>query len=229
MDPDRSAREINGMRCFGERVRGAEFDEVGWRANGELKVLVVAIAAMHTWPSPAWAQPAVQGKRWFVDGELHSTSISGILDAEPLQMSYGVSARAVRRKSALGCSVGLDTTWWGSPEVDDDDPYADLEGTPQGIVALSLGVERLYFQGRMRFLWDAGASVLLRETDLESRGRVGVVTSFRPVGIRLGRRSPVVIDPLSFSLLIPEVSGIPLVLIQFRTVFAVELGVRENR
>lgn len=165
-------------------------------------------------------------KRWFVEGQLHSTFVSALLDLEPLQLSFGAAVRVARRRADLGWYLSLDTTWWATTELDESSEDV-FDGEPQGIAALSLGIEHPYFHGRMRFMFDAGVSVMLRETTLDRRGRVGIVTSFRPVGIRipLTSRRTLVIDPLSLSLLIPDTTGIPLLLIQFRTVFALEFGV----
>lgn len=165
-------------------------------------------------------------KRWFVEGQLHSTFVSALLDRQPLQLSFGAAVRVARRRASLGWYLSLDTTWWASTEFDESSD-AVFDGEPQGIAALSLGIEHPYFHGRMRFMFEAGVSVMLRETTLDSRGRVGLVSSFRPVGIRipLTRDRTLVVDPLSLSLLLPDTTGIPLLLIQFRTVLSLELGV----
>lgn len=177
--------------------------------------------------SAASAQPEEADEpRWYVDVQLHSTFLSALLDEQPLQMSYGVSSRVARRNSQVGWYLGLDTTWWPSLQLDTSSEEV-FDGAAQGIVALFAGIEHPYFDERMRFLFDIGGSVMLRDTRLDDRGRLGIVTSFRPVGIRIpfGDRRALVIDPLSFTLLLPDLSGIPLLLFQFRTVVSVEFGV----
>lgn len=185
-------------------------------------LIVVAVS------SSASAQPeATDPPRWFVDVQIHSTFLSALLDEEPLQMSYGVSGRVVRRNSRVGWYLSLDTTWWPSLQLDTDSEEEVFDGAAQGIVALTAGIEHPYFGDRMRFLFDAGLSLMLRDTRLDDRGRVGTLASFRPVGIRVpfGDRRALVIDPLSFTLLLPDLTGIPLLLFQFRTVISVEFGV----
>ncbi len=194
-----------------------------WTARVAAALIVLAVAA----PTSARADEP-DPHRWFVDVQVHSTFISALLDEEPVQMSYGVSGRVARRNSRVGWYLSLDNTWWPSLQLDTGSEEV-FDGSLQGIIALTAGIEHPYFDERMRFLFDAGVSVMLRNTRLDDRGRVGTLVNFRPVGIRIPfpQRRALIIDPLSFTMLLPDLTGIPLLIFQFRTVVTVEFGVGE--
>jgi hypothetical protein len=67
--------------------------------------------------------------------------------------------------------------------------------------------------------------VLLFDTGLDRRGNVGLYFELRPLGVRWSRpRATVVLDPLTFAVVAPVLTNIPLVQIQYRTVLQIEIG-----
>jgi hypothetical protein len=61
-------------------------------------------------------------------------------------------------------------------------------------------------------------------TDVDSAGSLGFFVDLRPLGLRFAVGSGLLfgIDPLSFTLLMPELSGIPLVELEYRTAVYLE-------
>ena len=67
---------------------------------------------------------------------------------------------------------------------------------------------------------------MLYETALDDPGTTGLFFDIRPTGVRwpVGKGYVLVLDPLTFTVEAPALGGIPLVQIQYRTVFALEYG-----
>ena len=107
----------------------------------------------------------------------------------------------------------------------------ELESTVrQGVLNLGAGGERLYFLRRMRAAAALGPSILLYDTALDDAGTTGLFFDVRPTGVRwpLGNRLLLVLDPLTFTVVLPVLGGIPLVQIQHRTVLALEYDFAER-
>jgi hypothetical protein len=100
------------------------------------------------------------------------------------------------------------------------------DGSDDFVLMFDLGVgARLdYGAGRLRSSVAAGGTVLAAPTDVDQAGTFGVFADVRPLGyawpLASGMRLGVV--PLSFTLAIPVLTGIPLVSIQYRTTVFLE-------
>jgi hypothetical protein len=91
------------------------------------------------------------------------------------------------------------------------------------IFNLGLGARIDYGAGRLRSSIAGGATLLAIPTDVDQAGRVGVFVDVRPLGYAwpLGQGTRLGVVPLSLTLAVPVLTGIPLVSIQYRTtVFA---------
>ncbi len=89
---------------------------------------------------------------------------------------------------------------------------------------VGIGIESLHRSGFLRTSLLIGPSILLQGTHLDSPGQVGLFIDMRPLGFRwkLNRRWSMVVDPIHFSIVMPVLSGIPLVDVQFRTTVGAE-------
>jgi hypothetical protein len=88
---------------------------------------------------------------------------------------------------------------------------------------LGLGLRLDQGGGRVRSSVAAGGSWLVVPTDVDNAPSVGLFVDVRPVGFvwPLGRGARIGVFPLSLTLVMPVVTGIPLISIQYRaTVFA---------
>jgi hypothetical protein len=100
------------------------------------------------------------------------------------------------------------------------------DGSSDFVLTLDLGVGARYDYGggRLRSSVAAGATVLAVPTDIDEAGAVGAFADVRPLayawplapGLRLG------LVPLSLTLAVPVLTGIPLVSIQYRTMIFAE-------
>ena len=100
-----------------------------------------------------------------------------------------------------------------------------------GAFNIGLGGEYLYFARRMRTALYIGPSVLLFDTGIDEAGTTGIYLDVRPTGIRWRLHDQVLVqfDPLTFTIVAPSLSGIPLVVIEYRTALAVEFSLWRNQ
>lgn len=168
---------------------------------------------------------------YWVGAQVHAVFISALLDKEPLQLSAGFAVTGGVDFERAGLTLVLENTWFPEAElaVDSEDTF---EGVAQGVLALLVGFDVHYASDRLRFELAVGPTLLLRNTLVDQAGTIGFGFESRPVGIRIPLPSSktLVVDPLSFSMLIPDFSGIPLLLIQVRTTVTVEFDLtRQSR
>ena len=150
--------------------------------------------------------------------EAHLSLLSDVADRSLLASAFGyalsVTAR-VGRDWLVGAKVEHDL--WSTFELEG--------GIDLGALSIAMVVAKLHLDGRVRTTLSAGPSVLLFDTGLDRRGNVGLYLELRPVGIRWSRpRATVVLDPLTFAVVAPVLTNIPLVQIQYRTVLQIEIG-----
>jgi len=150
--------------------------------------------------------------------EAHLSLLSDVADRSLLASAFGyalsVTAR-VGRDWLVGAKVEHDL--WSTFELEG--------GIDLGALSIAMVVAKLHLDGRVRTTLSAGPSVLLFDTGLDRRGNVGLYLELRPLGIRWPRpRATVVLDPLTFAVVAPVLTNIPLVQIQYRTVLQIEIG-----
>lgn len=160
---------------------------------------------------------------YWAGAQIHAVFLSALLDKEPLQLSAGFAVTGGIDFERAGLTLALENTWFPEAElaVDSEETF---EGVAQGLLALLVGFDVHYASDRLRFQLAAGPTLLLRNTLVDQAGTIGFGIESRPVGIRipLPRSKTLVVDPLSFSLFIPDFSGIPLLLVQVRTTVSIE-------
>jgi hypothetical protein len=160
---------------------------------------------------------------YWVGAQLHAHFLSALLDKEPLQLGAGFALTGGIEFERAGLTLVLENTWFPEAELDVD-AEETFEGVAQGVLALLVGFDVRYASDRLRFQLAAGPTLLLRNTLVDEAGTIGLGFESRPVGIRvpLPRFKTLVVDPLAFSMLIPDFSGIPLLLVQVRTTVTIE-------
>ena len=190
----------------------------------------VATAQVDRGAQGAPTPPEGSSDGWWVAGEVHSAFLSDIAVASADDFAFGLGVRGGQRPPGytFGWVLVLDNTWWVQPTLDAADEDDVFTGTMQGMLALGVGIEDLYFDRHMRLAFAIGPTLLLRDTALDDAGTMGYFADLRPAGIRFDAFGlSWVLDPLSLMIALPDTSGIPLVLIHFNTVLAVELDPAE--
>lgn len=207
------------------------------RSDGALAVWVVAFAVLA--PAAALAQAdATAGAetgserpvRWWGGGQLHSAFVSDAAVGRGDDFAFGVAASAGHRPGggSYGYALHFANTWWVEPQLGSSDSEDVFDSTLQGMIALGVGVEDLYFDRHMRLGVSIGPTLLLRDTKVDQAGTVGGFVDFRPVGIRFRAFGLAwTIDPLSLMVAVPDTNGIPLVLVHYNTVLAAEFDLED--
>ena len=96
-----------------------------------------------------------------------------------------------------------------------------MDGTkePQGTLNLGVGGEMLSGGGLVRTALSVGPSILTRAGDLDQPGTTGFFFDLRPMGLRwlIAERFVLGFDPISLTLMVPVLEGIPLIELEYRT------------
>ena len=167
----------------------------------------VASAKPSAAPSPS---PAPTGL--YVQAELGLAVVS---NREQFARATALAARAGYRYEHWGAFTVLEFNTWKSPEI---------TGATERVSAVNFGLGASYqfLDGFARSALAFGASMRVKETSVdEEAGAIGVFADARPLGLtwqpskswRLG------LDPLAAKLMIPVLTGIPLIEIQYMTTF----------
>ncbi len=148
--------------------------------------------------------------------ELHSSLFADMVDRSMLAPSFGYGLRAGVRWVLLGAFFQVEHNIWRTTEY-------RRELVP-GALNIALGGELNYGGGLVRTSLALGPSFLLYDTMLDDAGEVGIFLEIRPVGLRwrVGDHLTIGLDPLTFDVVAPVLSGIPLVYVQYRTVLTLE-------
>lgn len=220
------------------RPRGARV----WSTAGALLLALLPLPATSaraqeeppgTGAQPSRPRPHPQPAFTWLSGGLHSAFASDLINGSWRGLTFGAELKLGHREPGprgLGGFLQLDVAHWFGPQVPGDDASHPFAATLQVALNIGVGMDVVYFDRRMRAAFSGGPSVLLRDNSVGNAGAVGVFVDLRPVGVRVrfARAAVLVIDPLTFTMLLPDLTGIPLVQIEYRTVLAVEFGVRER-
>ncbi|MEE2836876.1 MAG: hypothetical protein VYB65_12735 [Myxococcota bacterium] len=129
-----------------------------------------------------------------------------------LDLGASISAPA----GAIGASYG-DGTWFARAEWN---PWVGLSSRSflePGAMNLTAGREWLLANGRFRSALAVGLSTLFFDTVLHERGRTGLSLQWTPLSWRLpAKRYRLRIEPISLHVAMPILSGIPLMVPQYR-------------
>lgn len=163
---------------------------------------------------PVNATPPVN----YLDAELHA-GIFAEAGNDNFLRALGALARVGRRWDTFGAFVVADFSTWRSPYVEEGEER-------QAALNLGVGMDLLWIDGFVRSTVAAGASVLLRGTEADEPGTTGLFLDLRPLSYRwrLADRWRLNFSPIGATILMPVLTGIPLVELQFRTALSGELS-----
>lgn len=150
--------------------------------------------------------------------ELHGSMVSDVLTRRKDTTGAGLGLRAGWRPERFGVFFLAEGAFWRNQ-------YADRRAV-ESAVNIGPGVDLVFREGFVRVALAAGVSVLTRDNPIDDAGSTGVFLDARVGGFRwaLGERSAILLDPLAFQVMMPVLSGIPMVEIRYRTVLGLELG-----
>ncbi|MBN1774270.1 MAG: hypothetical protein JXB32_23625 [Deltaproteobacteria bacterium] len=155
----------------------------------------------------------------FVAVELHGSVISDIVSTSVLAGAFGYAVRGgYRWSSGWGVFGQLEQDFWYASEHED--------ALVEGVVDIGVGADYVYADGFVHTSLVMGPSILAFDTLLDDAGTVGFFFELRPVGLRWRVHGNVTLDfaPISFALVAPVLTRIPLIFPQYRTTFSVEFG-----
>jgi hypothetical protein len=152
----------------------------------------------------------------FVRLELHYSILTDLSDRSDLTPAFGYGVKGGYRWGFVGAFLQFEQDFWVATEFD--------VRVTQGAYNIAVGVDFTYFEGRAHTSIAFGPSILAYDTLLDGRGSVGWFLDFRPVGfqwdvhrfVRLG------LDPIGFAVVAPSLDGVPLVQIEYRSMFYLE-------
>jgi len=167
----------------------------------------------------AQVTPDPRGRPWYLSGQLGAILLGRSSTGSGWRVGRAVAAGLAggRRWGAFDAFVvGEANGWTGSRP----DGSSDLALT----VNLGLGAGVSYAGGFLRTSLAGGVSWLAVPTDVDRAGSAGVFVNLSPVGYRwpLSRSWVLSVQPLSLTVVMPVLTGIPLVEIEFRTSLAME-------
>ncbi len=159
----------------------------------------------------------MQTRESFVRLELHYSMLTDLAERSDLVPAFGYALKGGYRWGFLGLFLQFEQDFWIGTEYD--------VRVTQGAYNVAVGVDFTYFEGRAHSSIAVGPSILAFDTLLDSRGSVGWFLDIRPIGfqwdvhrfVRLG------LDPISFAVVAPSLDGVPLVQIEYRTTFYLEV------
>jgi hypothetical protein len=176
-----------------------------------------ASAQEHAAPTPA---NVLRRDGYYAQGEINAALFAQTDDSNSpafIARAFGFSGRGGHRWHDKALFVSLEAQFWSSPALDSKRQIAMA-------INLGIGAEILSAGGLLRTSLAFGPSLLTIPTDVDSAGSLGFFVDLRPLGLRFAVGSGLLfgIDPLSFTLLMPELSGIPLVELEYRTAVYLE-------
>ena len=145
--------------------------------------------------------------------------VATIVAAAPLEVELSAAASvsnpalAFSARARRGVNSGLEARLEWNPWIS----FSGIETLQSGTLNIGAGWYRRYFMNRVRFALSAGASVLLFDTPIDSAGTTGAYFSIEPALLSWPiRRGTITVDPGSVHVVMPVLSGLPLVHRQFR-------------
>ena len=188
------------------------------RGTGYLVTAALVATAIFGGASPAAAHDvpsSVTGPRLVLAPELGSSFLTFTVDLRPLSLTAQAGFRVGMRWRRWGIFAHTEAALWQTPEG--GGIYL------QTAANVAIGVEHLYHRDRVRTAFAGGVSILLRGNELDRAGTTGFFADIRPAGLRWRRGGVWGLDPIHMTIVMPVLSGIPLVDIQFRTTVYYEI------
>lgn len=192
---------------FSARRRGAFISL--WLSALWLSVGVIS-TRLDTLPS-ATAQ-TLGADRPFLQADLGLSILGEAGQRDHLARSFAIGVRGGARWGRWGLFGQIEPAYW---RVAKTDGTQELQGT----VNLGVGGEVLSGGGLVRTALSVGPSILTRAGELDQPGSVGFFFDLRPVGLRwlIAERFVIGFDPISLSMMVPVLEGIPLIELEYRT------------
>lgn len=164
------------------------------------------------------APPTLPVPSHYLDTELHA-GIFAEAGNERLLRALGILTRLGRRWGDLGGFVVADLSTWRSPLV-------GTGAERQTVVNLGVGLELLLVDGLVRSTNAIGTSILLQGTEADEPGTTGLFLDLRPLSYRWQVSDDWHINfaPIGSTIMLPVLTGIPLVELQFRTAISGEFA-----
>lgn len=129
---------------------------------------------------------------------------------------------------AFGLEGGVRWGRWGLIAKVEVNPWFSLQekrSLKPGALNVGIGAEVSYFDGRVRTAVLAGTSTLLFGTALDKKGKTGLSVDIIAVTLRWPVHPNVVLrlDPCTLHVVMPVIDRIPLLLLEYRHTFSVEV------
>jgi hypothetical protein len=152
----------------------------------------------------------------FAQLELHFSALNDAPERSFLNGAFGYGFKGGYRYRGLGAFVFLEQDMWVASELD--------MNVVNGVLNYGLGLDLIHGAGYVRTSLAFGLSTLTFDTQLDKAGTTGLFVDLHPVGLRFAIHDRFIIglDPLTFTLVAPQLSGIPLVKIEYRTTLYAE-------
>ena len=144
-----------------------------------------------------------------------------------LGLQTGFSLNAPSANLSLEGGMNLDESFAVLGKVDWN-PWFDAQDLKtsfkRGVLNLGIGFEYRYFNDRCRTAVYTGPSILLFDTALDEQGSTGFFFELQPISIRwpLSKSFTIRLDPATVHLIVPVLTGIPLISFQYRHSVAIE-------
>jgi hypothetical protein len=194
------------------------------------RIAVVAAFAAVAWLSAPAAKASGGASRYAAQDEagwLHGpfaqatgyvSVLNTLRDQALLASTFGYEARGGYRWRGWGAFALFEQNFWLTTEQDVE--------VVHGAFNLGIGAEFVCADGFVASSLAMGPSILAFDTALDDAGTVGFFLALRPVGLRwpVHRHLALVFDPISFALVAPVLGGIPLIQVQYRTTFSLEVA-----
>ena len=185
-------------------------------------LVVLLVASTVAWVAPAGAQETSpdasrSGAGSYVLGlEISESYHNKITVRRPRAGGFSLALRGGYRWETFGGFLLAELIGWEGTYVGEE--HFELAAD------VGIGGEMVYWDRRIRTALIAGTSVLLRENPIDPAGEVGFFVDLRPAGLRfaVGDTFSVILEPVTLTMILPVLSGIPMIVIQYRTVVSFE-------
>jgi hypothetical protein len=147
----------------------------------------------------------------FAQFELHGSVLNDAPERSFLNGAFGYGFKGGYRYRGLGAFAFVEHDLWLASEME--------MKVVNGVFNYGLGLDLIHGAGYVRSALALGLSTLVYDTALDKAGTTGLFVDVHPVGLRFAIHDRLVLgfDPLTFTLVAPQLSGIPLVKIEYRT------------
>lgn len=152
----------------------------------------------------------------FAQLELHFSALNDAPERSFLNGAFGYGFKGGYRYRGWGVFAFFEQDLWVASEMD--------MKVVNGVFNYGLGLDVIHGGGYVRTALAFGLSTLAFDTQLDKAGTTGLYVDFHPVGLRydIHHRFVIGLDPLTFTVVAPQLSGIPLTKIEYRTTLYAE-------